>query len=152
MSAPTQSAITGDEVADRLGELGFERRSVSSDGRRVLFELGELRLVVPVDGRALPMRMVRMLESAIAPVFGPGRLTTAAGPGAGTDDRVEAVVVLDAVVLADDDGWYAYLLEEPAIVGFGTERIDALRDLKEAAALRAGTSPGHIALFTPTVV
>ena len=152
MSAPLQSSVTGDEVAERLSELGFERRSVSPDGRRALFALGELRLVVPTGGHTLPTRVVRMLESSIAPVFGPGRLTTAAARGTGTDDRVEAVVVLDAVVLADDDGWYAYLLEEPAIVGFGTERIDALRDLKEAAALRAGTSPGHIALFTPTVV
>ena len=145
--------FTGDALHARLRDLGLEQLSVSSDGTRALLGIGLVRVVVPLGDRIVPGSVLRMLDSALAPVLGHGRVTTGAR-ALESDDRVESVVVLlDAVVLVDqDEGWRAFLAEEPGIVGFGSTREAALRDLKESAALRLDTTPDAIALLTPTVV
>jgi len=62
--------------------------------------------------------------------------------------------VLDAVVdrCPTSGDWCAFLPSELSVMGAGTTREEALRDLKEAAALWLGLLPDHIVLMTPDVL
>lgn len=147
---------TGNAVIDRFEHLGFHRRRESDT--HVLLVLGRIAFSVPRGEREVPAGVLRMYEAALAPLFGRGCLDASSDPipdAPGDRDRnvvagAHDIRVLDAVVLgSEDEGWRAFLPDLPgSAIGYGDDRIHALRDLKLAVALRSDTPPERILLVT----
>lgn len=151
----TMLGRTAADVIDELVRRGFR---YSNHGDHVALERDELRVVAPGRGRQLPPHVARMLEFALQPHLGPAWLSQPQARPArrpiGTVLSSDAgeIHVLDAFVVqeAPDEPWCAVLVDEFAVIGYGTSREDALRDLKHAAALRLEVDATHVVLVTPT--
>ena len=148
---------TAEEVIAELVRRGFQ---CSDHGDHVALERGGLRVVAPDRGRELPPRVARMVEYALEPHLGVAWLSNPqARParrriGTVLDSGAGAIHVLDAVVLLrePDEPWCAVLADEFAVIGYGTGREEALRDLKRAAALWLEIDATDVVLVTPTVI
>jgi hypothetical protein len=145
--------IRAEDVIDRLRERGF---ASSEHGDHVLAVRDETRVVLPAHGRVLPDTYVRRLEHSLEPLLGAGWLADGADPAAPDVDGPlpGGVVLLDVVVdrCPTSGAWCSFLPSEPAVMGFGRTRHEALIDVKGAAALWSGVSRDSIVLVTPTVV
>ncbi len=147
--------ISAEDVIDRLRERGFVTRE---HGDHVLALRDETRVVVPAHGRVLPDTYVRRLEHSLETLLGPGWLAGGQEPdpvGPDLDEPLPGgVIVLDVVVdrCPASGAWCSFLPAEPAVMGFGRTRHEALTDVKGAAALWSGASRDSIVLITPTVV
>lgn len=147
-------AVLADAVLDALRARGFECTEV---GRHAIATRDATRVVVPASGRTVPEVFARRLEFALRPLLGAGWLTrptidrpTADSP---TATAVGDVLVLDAVVeLCEGGDWCAFLPSELSVMGAGSEREEALRDLKVAAALWLGVPVERVVLMTPDVL
>ena len=147
--------LTGRDIVRRLSEFGFTVRGRCADSQHLLIGLGSSQFVVPGLDRQVPCRVERILDAALQPMIGPARLRPAAPTADGTIiDGTDDVVTLDVAVLEPDvadEPWLSFLVDEPAVTGFGATRDDALRDLKAAAALQLGRPVEQLALVTPSV-
>lgn len=154
---PTLQGRTADEVIDELVRRGFQ---CSDHGDHVALERDGLRAVTPGRGRELPPRVARMVEFALEPHLGVAWLSNPRArpdrPRIGTVlvAGARAIHVLDAIVVqqAPDEPWYAVLADDFAVMGYGTARDEALRDLKRAAALWLEIDATDVVLVTETVI
>jgi len=153
IDATHPQAIAAETVLEALEDRGFALRPA---GEHVLATHDAVRVVVPGPGRHLPDTFVRRLEHSLRPVLGAGWLRgpAPASPPSPSTPSPDEVAVLEAVVdqCPASGEWCSYLLEELSVMGTGTTREAALRDLKAAAAVWLGLPPGHLALLTPDVV
>jgi hypothetical protein len=148
--------VRAEDVIARLRQRGFE---VIEHGGHVIAVRDVARVVLPAAGRVLPDTFVRRVEHTLEPLLGAGWLIDEPAPGPpGLGDPADSVtggvVVLDAVVdqCPTTGAWCSFLPSEPSVMGFGPTRHDALRDVKDAAAIWSGVPRDSIVLVTPTVV
>ena len=148
---------TAAEVIDELVRRGFQ---CSDHGDHVALERDGLRVVVPGRGRELPPRVARMVEFALEPHLGVAWLSNP--PARSARRRIGTSVVagartihlLDAIVVqqAPSEPWGAFLADDFGVMGYGTGREEALRDLKSAAALLLEVEATDVVLVTETVI
>jgi hypothetical protein len=93
-----------------------------------------------------------MIVASLQPVLGDDWLHG----NAQIADPLEAneLLSIDVALLepGDDNVWRAFALDDLTLIGFGGDRTSALRDLKEAAALKLSVDVEKIVLITPDVI
>lgn len=146
--------FTAEAVIDELRRRGFR---LAEDRDHVVLERHELRVVVPGRGRFVPPRIARMIECGLEAHLGAKWLTAPEPEAEPRRTRYRATVgsrtvyVLKAIVIepALDEQWCACLIDDFSVIGFGSERDDALRDLERATACLLGVKAEDVVLVTP---
>jgi predicted RNase H-like HicB family nuclease len=143
--------LHADSLVDALQDRGF---SLEPHGAHVVARRDTTVVVLPAPGRSVPETFARRLEHVLRPLLGAGWFDPSAATVASVRPEPGDVLVLDAVVdqCARSGDWCSFLPSELSVMGTGSTREEALRDLKEAAAIWLGLVPERIALMTPDVV
>ncbi len=139
-----------DDVLAALCARGFTCEVV---GEHAVATRDATRVVVPAAGRTVPDVFMRRLEHALRPILGPGWLRSETESLSRTSHRtgVVEIRVFDALVdqCPTEGDWCAFLSDQVSVMGTGTTRDGALRDLKAAAALWSELPVEHVLLVTP---
>ncbi len=156
VGAPTATG-TAETVIDELLRRGFR---LADDGDHAVLERHELRVVVPGRDRLVPPRVVRMIECALEPHLGLKWLTAPHQDAQPRRARYRAkvgsrtVYALRAIVIerGPSEPWCACLIDDFSVIGFGSERDDALRDLERATACWMHVDVEDVVLVTSAPV
>lgn len=139
-------------LRNRLEQLGFSEVRRSDELHHVVLRRGELEIVLPSKERSIPNDVARMIVASLQPVLGDDWLYG----NAHVAESLEAneLLSIDVALLepGDDNVWRAFALDDLTLIGFGADRTSALRDLKEAAALKLSLDVAKIVLITPDVI
>ena len=139
-------------LRNRLEELGFSEVRRSEELHHVVLRRRELEIVLPSKERSIPNDVARMIVASLQPLLGDDWLHG----NAQIADPFEAneLLSIDVALLepGDDNVWRGFALDDLTLIGFGDDRTSALRDLKEAAALKLSVDVEKIVLITPDVI
>lgn len=139
-------------LRNRLEQLGFHETRRSDELHHVVLRRKELEIVLPSKERSIPNDVARMIVASLQPVLGDDWLHGSAT----INEQLETneLLSIDVALLepGDDKVWRAFALDDLTLIGFGEDRNKALRDLKEAAALKLSLDVEKIVLITPDVI
>lgn len=139
-------------LRNRLEQLGFHEVRKSDELHHVVMRRAELEIVLPSKERSIPNDVARMIVASLQPVLGDDWLH---GSATITEQlETNELLSIDVALLepGDDKVWRAFALDDLTLIGFGEDRNKALRDLKEAAALKLSLDVEKIVLITPDVI